>query len=248
MAVCPVNAHLLQPHTLTHSHTHTHSDKATHFAIFPQFQPTDVSYTVVSGPPGLLLWQAADILSPKHSPHIRQGHGLLETYVSHCPCQCQPRATWPLTRSCGRCYHDIRKSPQLTCPSTSQPLLETTDKPFFRGIVAPEPNTLSAGEEKTQEKGGAEVEFGRQALQPLSTHGILGGVYSPAFPLKLVGLAPTITLPLFLERVRRARSLPSCRSVLAGVSVEVKSVPLQSFGPGLEIIESVSVAHAVVHQ
>lgn len=47
---------------------------------------------------------------------------------------------------------------------------------------------------------------------------------------------------LFLERVRRAGSLPSCRGVLAGISVDVKSVPLQSFGPGLEIMESVSIA------
>lgn len=33
-------------------------------------------------------------------------------------------------------------------------------------------------------------------LQPQSTHGILGGVSSSALPLKLVGLAPAITLLL----------------------------------------------------
>ena len=38
------------------------------------------------------------------------------------------------------------------------------------------------------------MRFGGQVLQPRSTHGILGGVSSPAFPLKLVGLATAITL------------------------------------------------------
>lgn len=119
MAFCPVDAHLLQLHM--HSIlTHTH--KATHFVIFPRFQPQTKKYRVISGSPRLLLWQVVDILFPKHSPHIRQGHGLLKTYVSHCPGQCQQRATWLLTRSSGRCYHDTRKSPQLTCPSTSHPL------------------------------------------------------------------------------------------------------------------------------
>ncbi|KAA8583363.1 hypothetical protein FQN60_015909 [Etheostoma spectabile] len=43
-------------------------------------------------------------------------------------------------------------------------------------------------------KGWAEVGFGGQAQHPPSTHGILGGVSSPAFPLKLVGFALPITL------------------------------------------------------
>lgn len=83
--------------------------------IQPETKATQLS-------PRLLKWQALDILFPKHSPHIRQGHGLMENYVSYCPGQCQCRATWPLTRSCGRCDRDIRNCPQLACTGTCHPL------------------------------------------------------------------------------------------------------------------------------
>lgn len=122
MAFCPVNSFITATHSLN-THTRIH--------IFPRFQPQTKKYRVISGSPRLLLWQVVDILFPKHSPHIRQGHGLLKTYVSHCPGQCQQRATWPLTRSSGKCYHDTRKPPQLTCPSTSHPLW----KPHCRCLV-----------------------------------------------------------------------------------------------------------------
>lgn len=107
----------------------------------------------------MLLWQASDSLFPKHSPHIRQGHGLLENYVSHCPSQCQRRATWSLTGSSGRCYHDIRKSPQLKCPSTSRPLASSLP-------LSPTHKTCSHFCSTRNENRGFEVKFRGQVLQP----------------------------------------------------------------------------------
>lgn len=63
------------------------------------------------------------------------------------------------TPSSGRCYYDIRKSPQLTCPSTSHPLKEAlppllspTDKNVF--MVLQHLLTLSAREKKHKKKRG----------------------------------------------------------------------------------------------
>lgn len=64
---------------------------------------------------------------------------------------------------------------------------------------------------ENKRKGGVEVGFGGQTLQPRSTHGILGGVSSPAFPLKLVGLAPAITL-LFSGTCASSQELSECLS------------------------------------
>lgn len=76
------------------------------------------------------------------------------------------------------------------------------------------------------------------------THGILGRVSNPASPLKPVGLALADHACLSWNVCVES----SCRSVLEGISVEVRSVPLQSFGPRLEIAESISVALSVAHR
>lgn len=76
-----------------------------HFHFASVFS-SDRNYTVVCGSPTAPQWQGVDILLPKHSPHIRLGHGLLETYVSDCP----------MPVSSGKCYSDIRKSP-IACMS-----------------------------------------------------------------------------------------------------------------------------------
>lgn len=60
--------------------------------------------------------------------------------------------------------------------------------------AAAQPLALCGRQKKSQEKEGLEVGFGGHKLQPQSTHGILGVVSSPAFPLKLVGLTLAITL------------------------------------------------------
>lgn len=75
---------------------------------------------------------------------------------------------------------------------TLPPLLSPTDKACSRRCITTATYTVCRRKENTRE-GGAEIGFGGQVLQQ-STHGILGGVSSPAFPLKLVGLAPAITL------------------------------------------------------
>lgn len=64
---------------------------------------------------------------------------------------------------------------------------------------------------ENRRKGGVEVRFGGQTLQPRSTHGILGGVSSAASSLKLVGLAPAITL-LFSGTRAWSQELSECLS------------------------------------
>lgn len=58
----------------------------------------------------------------------------------------------------------------------------------------------------------AEGGFGGQTLQPPSTHGILDGPSNPAFSLKLIGLASTITL-LFSGTCASSQKLSECLSL-----------------------------------
>lgn len=50
-----------------------------------------VPHSGVCGSPALPLWQALAASLPKHSPHIRRGHGCLKTCVSNCPPEFQGR-------------------------------------------------------------------------------------------------------------------------------------------------------------
>lgn len=156
MAVCPVNALLLQPHihsVLTHTHARPHI--LSYFLNFNSRQElhsrlcvSEAAAVTGSGyfvPQTLTTyqagsWPAGDLCLSLSWPVPTEGN-------------------MPLTPSSGRCYYDIRKSPQLTCPSTSHtlkealpPLLSRTDKKVFTALQ--HPLTLSAREEKTQEKEG----------------------------------------------------------------------------------------------
>lgn len=62
---------------------------------------------------------------------------------------------------------------------------------------------------KRKEKAG--VRFGGQTLQPQRTHGILGGLSSPAFSLKPIDLATAITL-LFSGSCALSQELSECLS------------------------------------
>lgn len=68
---------------------HRNTQSRTFVMSFSQFFNTDTGYMLIPGSPRRLLWQVVDILFPKRSPHIKQGHGLLKTHVSCCSGQCQ---------------------------------------------------------------------------------------------------------------------------------------------------------------
>lgn len=145
---------------------------------------------LIPGSPRWLLWQVVDILFPKRSPHIRQGHDPLKTHVSRCSgqCQCGQHSAWHAPRGGVTMTRGSFHSTGVWAPVI-----------FYQHCWVPKikyghcSGPFTYTKENTGKKA-AEVGFEGLKLPPQNTHGILGGVTSLGFPLKLVFLSLLIAL------------------------------------------------------